>query len=206
MRYTGPKNRIARRENTDLNLKTLGSKAQANLLKKINITPGQHGAKRKRKRSEYGNQLREKQKLRYMFGLSEKQLRKYFDRAIRTQENTAHMMCKLLERRLDNVAYRLGFAPTRSAARQLVSHRHIRVNDAAIDIPSYEVHINDVIALNKAKTSKIPYVSAMLSNKDAAIPDWIEKKSAVGKIAQEPSADTIEKQINMRLVIEYYSK
>ncbi len=123
MRYTGPRNKIARREGVDLGLKTPGSKSHARLLKKLNILPGQHGIKGRKKLSERGRQLREKQKLRFMFGITEKQLKKYFLQASEKKGNTAIFLSRFLELRLDNIVYRLGFAPTRPCARQLVSQR-----------------------------------------------------------------------------------
>src|SRR3989338_1026851 len=134
MRYTGPRNRISRREGMDLGLKTPGSKSHASLLKKMNVLPGQHGTRGRRKVSEYGKQVREKQKLRYMFGITEKQLKNYFQKAVKKTGNTGEYLSQYLEQRLDNVVYRLGFAPTRSAARQLVSHRHVRINDKILSI------------------------------------------------------------------------
>jgi small subunit ribosomal protein S4 len=206
MRYTGPKNRISRRENTDLGLKTEGSKSHASLLKKINILPGQHGMKRRRKMSERGRQLREKQKLRYMFVLSEKQMKNYFKKAIRSTENTANVMTQLIEQRLDNVIYRLGLVATRNAARQLVSHKHIQVNGKIINIPSYQVRKGDVIQFAREKTKEIPSVESALKLKDTQVPQWLQKQNLVGQIVEEPSSEELEKLINMRLVIEYYSK
>lgn len=206
MRYTGATNRLSRRENVDLGMKTSGTKAHASLLKKINILPGQHGLKRRRKVSERGRQLREKQKVRFMFGLTEKTMQRYFFMATRSKENTAHVFAQLLESRLDNVVYRLGFAPTRAAARQLITHKHITVNDQRVNIPSYRLKVGDVITFSQEKSMKIPYIEASLEKKDAIIPEWIERTKKVGKVATTPSPDAIEKQINMRLVVEYYSK
>ncbi len=206
MRYTGPKNRVARREGVDLGLKTVGSKSHASLLKKVNVPPGQHGTKGKRKISEHGRQLREKQKLRFTFGLSESQLSNYFKKAINKPGNTAFYLTQYLEKRLDNVIFRLGFAPTRASARQLVSHNHIKVNDKVVNIPSYQVRMGDVISLGKDKTAKLPVVEQSLARKDYMLPEWLEKKGTVGKLSQEPNSDDLEKQINLRLVVEFYSR
>lgn len=206
MRYTGPKNRIARRENMDLGLKTSGSKSQALLLKKINIMPGQHGTRGRRKRSEHSRQLREKQKLRYTFGVTETQLKNYFSKASRRKGNTAIILCELLERRLDNVIYRLGFAPTRAAARQIVSHGHIKVNDRKLTIPSYQVEVGDTFSFRKEASMKIPYIESYRAQTDVIIPEWLLVKKDTGSLSQVPDASLIEKMINLRLVIEFYSR
>ncbi len=205
MKYTGPRNRLARREGMDLGLKTPGSKSHERLLKKLTIPPGQHAVQRRKKISEHAQQLREKQKLRTMFGISESQLKKYFDNASTRKGNTAFHLAQFLEKRLDNAVYRLGFAPTRSAARQLVNHGHVVVNDKRMNIPSYVVIPGDTITL-KEKTSKIPYIEKSLTNKDMGIPSWFERKAITGKLTTEPGYDLINKQINLRLVVEFYSR
>ncbi|MFA5136287.1 MAG: 30S ribosomal protein S4 [Patescibacteria group bacterium] len=207
MRYIGPKNRIARREGVDLGLKTPGTKAHANLLKKVNIPPGQHGAGRRiKKLSERGRQLRETQKLKYTFGLSAKQLKRYFNMAVKKTGNTAFFMSQFLEKRLDNVLFRLGFAPTRAAARQLITHKHIKVNGKVASIPSMLIAVEDLISFAKEDSQKIPAIERAMANKDMMIPKWLEKKATVGKLISEPESDLIEKQIILRLVIEYYSR
>lgn len=206
MRYTGPKNKVARREGMDLELKSPGSKAQASLLRKISIVPGtQFRSRRRKKVSERGRQLREKQKLRFMFGVSESQLKSLFKRAVRIKGNTGTILAELLERRLDNVVYRSGFAPTRASARQLVNHRHIIVNGKVLSIASHEMNRDDVITFKKETTTKIPYVEQVLADKSRIIPDWIERKANSSKI-KDPTSDTIDKQVNMRQIIEYYSR
>lgn len=206
MRYTGPKNKAARREKFDLGLKTVGSKAHASLLRKLNITPGQHGAKRKRKSSERARQLREKQKLRFMFGLSEGQLNNYFQKAVTMPGNTGSNLAQLLERRLDNVVFRAGFAPTRASARQLVGHGHIQVNKKKMSIASYAVLKGDVVTFRNGKTAEIPYVKQQLDNKSAIIPEWVKRSENTCEIAVLPTSDEIEKQVDLRPVIEYYSR
>lgn len=205
MRYRGPKNRIARKEGIDLGLKTPGSKSHAQLLRRLNIPPGQHGAKRRRKVSERGIQLREKQRLRYIFGLTEKQLKKYFQTAKVKKGNTALYMGQFLEKRLDNVVYRLGLSPTRASARQLVRHGHISVNDKPLSVPSHQVKVGDTIGLG-TQAQKIPYIEKSLANKDLIIPSWFEKKATMGKLIADPTNDEIAKQVNVRLIIEYYSR
>lgn len=206
MRYTGPRNRIARREGIDLGLKTPGSKAQAQLLKKMNILPGQHGLKGKRKSSEHAQQLREKQKLKYTYGVTETQLKNYFKQASKKRGNTALYLTQFLESRLDNVVYRLGFAPTRAAARQLIGHNHIKVNDRILSIASYQVRINDEITFAKPESMKIPYIEKSLTNEDMKIPAWVDKQAAAGKCIAVPTAEELEKIVNLRLVIEFYSR
>ena len=206
MRYTGPKNRIARREGVDLGLKTLGSKSHARLLKKLNVRPGQHGANMRRKSSERSLQLREKQKLRFTFGLTETQLKNYFKTASQKKGNTALFVSQYLEKRLDNIVYRLGLAPTRAASRQLVGHGHIKVNGKTMTIPSYQVKINDEVTFGNDKITKVPYIEKCISNKDIILPAWLEKKAITGKLISEPTTDEITKQINLRLIIEFYSR
>lgn len=191
---------------TDLGLKTTGSKAHASLLKKINVTPGQHGARYRRKVSEHGRQLREKQKLRFTYGVSESQMKRYFDEASRRKGNTAILLAEHLERRLDNVVYRLGFAPTRAAARQLVCHGHMAVNGKVLDIPSYIVREGETITFAKDSSKKIPYIDTFREQNDAAIPEWMELKKDTGTLIGKPDSSIIDQQINMRLVIEFYSR
>lgn len=206
MRYTGPRNKIGRREATDLGLKTSGSKAQARLLKRLNVLPGQHGTRGRRKVSERGRQLRDKQKLRFLFGVSERQLKNYFKKAVSMKGNTALFLSNFLEKRLDNLVYRLGFAPTRASSRQIVNHGHIKVNDKMVGVASFQVRINDIITFSSDKSTKIPYIEASLNTKNIIIPKWIERKGTAGKLVEEPNSEEIEKQINIRNVIEFYSK
>lgn len=207
MRYTGPKNKISRREGIDLGSKTSGSKAHGSLLRRLNVLPGQHGTrKRRKKQSERGSQLREKQKLRHLFGLTESMLKKYFTKSMRIKGNTVQLLGQLLEKRLDNIVYRLGFTPTRASARQLVSHRHIKVNEKVINISSYQVKKGDKIKFAKDASSKIPYVESSLDNKNLILPEWLEIKNKTGVLKEIPTSEEIEKQVNMRSVIEYYSR
>lgn len=141
-----------------------------------------------------------------MFGISEKQMKKYFKQAIRKKGNTAQFLIEFLEKRLDNIVYRLGMTPTRASARQLVNHGHIKVNDKKNTIPSAQLKVDDIVAFYKEETAKIPYVEAMLSNKDIILPSWLERKGTVGKVKAIPTKDDIEKQITLREIIEYYSR
>lgn len=206
MRYTGPKNRIARRNGADLSMKTPGSKSHARLLKKIAVPPGQHGLNRRRKISERGRQIRETQKLRFMFGVTSKQLKNYFTEAVSIKGNTASFLSELLERRLDNAIFRLGFAPTRAAARQYVTHGHVTVNGEVVSIASYKLKAGDVISLKEKSLDKSPVVQMMLQAKDIIIPGWLERQGSVGKMLSIPTAEGLKDQVDLRLVIEYFSR
>jgi len=200
-RQTGPKNKKSRRAGIDLDLKSNPAKVQ----RRLNIPPGQHGRKRRRKSSDYGIQLAEKQKLKWMFGIYERQIRKYFAQAAKTKKATGEILIQLLERRLDNVIYRLKLAPTRAAARQLITHGHARVNNKKINIPSYQVNIEETItlspkAINFAPTKKI------LKLKNTTTPKWLVRKAAVGKIKRLPLRDDFDADINEQLIVEFYSR
>lgn len=198
MRYTGPKDRLSRREGVDLYGK--GSR-----LTRLGVPPGMHGAKGTRKLSEFGRQLREKQKVKRMYSLSEKQFAKYVTQAQKSRENTGGMLIQLLERRLDNTVYRLGFAPTRFSARQLVSHGHILVDGAKINIPSYLVREGQTIALD-AKSQNIPEIKKLLGVESPPIVSWLERKAAVGRIKNYPKREDITEPISEQDIVEYYSR
>lgn len=204
-RYLGPKNRLARREGIDLGLKTPGSKSHAQLLKRIKITPGVHGQKRKRKLSDYGVQLREKQKVKRIYGLLERQFKKYFQIATRDKRNTGEAFLTMLERRLDNVVYRLNLAPTRASARQFVTHGHIKLDDQKVSIPSYLVSPGQVISL-KDKFLANPLIKKMLETKDLQIASWLSRKGPLGKVLRLPKREDIMENINEQLIIEFYSR
>lgn len=204
-RYTGPRNRLSRREGIDLGLKTTGSQAQTSLLRRMKIPPGQHGQKGTRKTSDYGKQLREKQKVKRIYGLLEKQFRKYFDQASRDKTNTGEALLTLLEKRLDNVVYRLGLAPTRAAARQFVGHGHIQVDGKRVNIPSFQIKDGMVIA-PKQKILETPTLKKILEEKDQKLPDWLKRHGPVGKILRLPKREDIVDDINEQLIIEFYSR
>ncbi len=204
-RYTGPKNRLARREGIDLGLKTVGSKSHANLLKRLTIPPGMHGVKGRRKQSDFGLQLREKQKVKRMYGLLERQFRKNFERAKKWKGNTGEKLLEFLERRLDNTVFRLGLAPTRSLARQLVSHRHVFVDGERVNIPSCLVFPGQVISLT-GKAMEIPAVKKLLGETTTKIPEWIIREGPVGKIVRSPNRTDITEDINEQLIVEHYSR
>lgn len=200
-RYTGPKNKLARKLNQDLGLKSNPLK----VARRLNILPGMHGKKMRRKVSDYGKQLLEKQKLRFVYGVQEKYLRNLYAVAKKTSSGTGQALLKLLERRLDNTVYRLGFAPTRAAARQLVSHGNVTVNGKRLSIPSYRVNVGEEISLS-ATAVKIPYIADLLSNKSIGVPKWLERQATVGKVVAVPERDDITEGVDEQLVVEYYSR
>lgn len=204
-RYTGPKNRLARREGVDLGLKTPGSSAHGELLRRMKIPPGQHGQKRRRKISDFGKQLREKQKVKRIYGLLEKQFHRYFEQASRNPANTGEVLLTLLERRLDNVVYRLGLAPTRSSARQFVGHGHIQVDGRKVNIPSFQV-AEGMVVTPKQKLLETPILKKLLEDKEMKLPGWLKRQGPVGKILRTPKRDDIVDDINEQLIIEFYSR
>lgn len=198
-RYTGPKHRLARREGINILDKT-----SASLQRRLNVPPGIHGRKRKRALSEFGQQLREKQKAKFMYGLLEKQLRNLVQTVQKKKGETGEMIISLLETRLDNVVYRLGFAKTRFMARQLVSHGHIAVNGKKLTIPSYKVKEGDIIALSP-KIQKTPVVLKLFEEKQNLLP-FIKREGASGMLVRMPKAGDIEVPFNTQLIVEYYSR
>lgn len=199
-RYIGPRNKRARAIGQDLGLKTNAVKVS----RRLTVGPGQHGAKQRRKHSDFGTQLKEKQKLKFIYGLTERQLHKTYEAATRSKESTGEELLSLLERRLDNVIYRLGWAPTRAAARQLVSHRHVQVNAKLMSIPSYECRVDDVVTITK-KGLGIPQIEQMVKD-EINQPAWLQKKATVGKVARVPERIDIAEAIEEQLVVEYYSR
>lgn len=200
-RYIGPKNKLARKIGEDLGLKTNALK----VTKRLAIRPGQHGAKGRRKMSEYGVQLKEKQKVKGIYGVLEKQLEKLFVEASKNPTATGAALLSLLERRIDNTLYRLGLAPTRAAARQLVNHGHVMINGEKMSIPSYKVKVDDVLTL-KVKTTKIPVVSELLKEEGFQPPAWLERKGPAGKVLRLPQRDDIQEVISEQLIVEFYSR
>ena len=200
MRYTGPKTKLARKIGEDLGLKSNPQKVS----KRIGLRPGMHGKKMRRKMSDYGTQLQEKQQVRFTYGVTEKQLRRLYDTATKTSASTGTSLLRFLERRLDNVVYRMKFAPTRAAARQIVNHGHVQVNGKKMSIPSYSVKIDDVITVG-TKATKIPSSVEAMKNADSASP-WVQVKSAVGKVIRFPEREEIDGSIDEQLIIEFYSR
>ncbi len=199
-RYTGPKVRISRRFNEPV-------MGDSKVLAKKNYAPGQHGRGKKRKQSEYAIQLAEKQKAKYIYGLLERQFAKLFDSATRKKGVTGEVLLQLLESRLDNTVYRLGVAPTRRSARQLVSHKHILVNGDVVNIPSYSLKAGDVVEVRE-RSKSLEVISESLSAQGAKKYNWLEWSQAemVGKLVNIPLRADIPENINEQLIVELYSK
>ena len=199
-RYTGPKSKIARKFGEPIF-------GEDKVLAKKNFPPGQHGANKRRKTSEYGVQLREKQKAKYTYGVLEKQFRNLFEKASRTKGVKGEVLLQLLEARLDNVVYRLGIAPTRAAARQLVLHRHIVVNGSVVNIASYSVKPGDVVGVRE-KAKSLEVIADALAGFNHSKYPWIEWDEATksGKFLHVPAREDIPVYIKEQLIVELYSK
>jgi small subunit ribosomal protein S4 len=204
-RYLGPKCKLSRREGTDLFLKSSVRPLESKC--RIESAPGQHGAKRGRL-SDYGIQLREKQKLRRMYGVLERQFRRYYKEAARRTGATGQTLLQILECRLDNVVYRMGFAVTRAEARQLVSHKAIEVNGKIVNIASYQVKAEDVISVRESAKSQLRIQSALQVAKQVGLPEWVEvdETKMSGKFKAVPERAEFLPDINENLVVELYSK
>ena len=199
-RYTGPKTKIARKFGEAIF-------GEDKVLANKNYPPGQHGQNRRKKVSEYGIQLREKQKAKYMYGVLERQFRNLFDKAARTKGITGEVLLQLLESRLDNVVYRLGIAPTRPAARQIVLHKHITVNGKVVNIPSYQVKPGDVVAVRE-KSKSLEVIGDSLAGFNHSKYPWIEWDERIkgGKFLYVPQRADIPENIKEQLIVELYSK
>ena len=200
-RYTGPKTKIARKFGEPI----FGSD---NYCEKRNYPPGMHGANKRRKKvSEYGIQLQEKQKAKYTYGVLERQFRKTFELARRKEGVTGLILMQLLESRLDNVVYRMGIAPTRAAARQLVNHRHIIVNGNVLSIPSYLVKVGDMVGVRE-KSKSLEVVTNSLEGRNQSNFAWLEwdREKLCGKFMNYPAREEIPENINEQLIVELYSK
>jgi small subunit ribosomal protein S4 len=204
-RYRGPTCKLARREGTDLFLKSGVKPLEAKC--KLEVPPGGHGQRRARL-SDYGLQLREKQKLRRMYGVLERQFRNYYKRAARGRGSTGENLLKMLESRLDNVVYRMGFASTRAEARQLVSHKGIMVNEQIVNIPSYQVKAGDKIAVRERAKKQTRITAALDIATQVGLPDWVDvdDKKMEGVLKTLPEREEILPDINENLVVELYSK
>lgn len=198
-RYTGPKRRLSRREGMPLFPKDVKA-----LERKGATPPGHRGTKVRPRTTDYGTQLREKQKAKRMFGLTEKQFRNTFDAAAKTKGATGETFLALLESRLDNVVYKLGFAKSRPEARQMVAHGHVTVDGKKLDIPSYRVKPNSVVAIS-AKFVDNTQVKKNLEL-SSSLPEWLERKATVGKFLRIPTRDEMEQAINEQLIVEFYSR
>lgn len=204
-RYTGPKCKLARREGTDLFLKSARRSLDSKC--KMDSRPGQHGAKTPRL-SDFGTQLREKQKIRRIYGVLERQFRNYFAEAARRTGSTGENLLQLLESRLDNVAYRMGFGSTRAEARQLVSHKAITVNGKVVNIPSFQVKSGDVVAVREKAKKQVRIQEALALAEQIGMPSWVavDSKKMEGTFKSAPERSELSSDINEQLVVEFYSK
>ncbi len=205
-KYTGPKCKVSRRYGADLLLKSrarsLDSKCQ------IDKAPGQHGDNRGRRPTDYALQLHEKQKLRYMYGVLEKQFRNYYKKAARIKGATGDNLFRLLETRLDNVVYRMGFGTTRAEARQLVNHKAITVNGQGVNIPSYVVKPSDVVSIAEKSQKQVRIQDSLTIAEQYGIPEWldVDVKKMAGTFKAYPDRADLPQDINEQLVVELYSK
>ncbi len=207
-RYTGAVCRLCRREGQKLFLKGDRCYTDKCALEHRSYAPGMHGNARNKKLSEYGVQLREKQKARRYYGVSEKQFSHYFELAEKRQGQAGENLLAILESRMDNVAYRLGFAMSRAEARQLVRHGHFTVNGKKVDIPSYQVKTGDVIELKETSRSMDKFKGSLEANASRVIPKWLEFDQAnkVAKVVAVPAREDIDLPIEEHLIVELYSK
>ena len=200
-RYTGPKHRLARREKQNIL-----EKDSASLARRLTVAPGMHGPKGGRaKVSDYGLQLREKQKAKRAYQVMERQFRKYYEAATVVKGKTGEALLQTLERRLDNAIYRLGFVPSRMMGRQIVSHGHILVDGKKVSIPSYQLKVNEVITLS-SKAMAMPVVKKLLETDQPKPSAYFERKAAAGRLTHIPSRDEIPTEVNEQLITEYYSR
>ena len=181
-KYNGPKDRLSRREGIDI-----------------------FGKGAKRNQSQYGKQLREKQKVKRIYGILEKQFRIYVEKALKSKGNTGEALLVLLEKRLDNVVYKLGFATTRPMARQLVSHRHVLVNGKKVNIPSFQVKAGDVVSLTPA-IIEMSLVKKLVSDTEYEAPSWLERKVSLGKVTRDPIRSDIIELVSEQDIVEFYSR
>jgi small subunit ribosomal protein S4 len=207
-RYIGPVCRLCRREGMKLFLKGERCYTEKCAIEKRNVPPGQHGRSRRAKVVGYGIQLREKQKVKRTYGVLENQFRRYFEAADRQKGVTGELLLQMLERRLDNVVYRLGFATSRAQARQLVRHGHFSVNGRKVDIPSYAVRQGDTVSVRSTSGENPSIQHAMEEVKGRGIPEWLMFDSAAlsGRVSQLPTREQINLPVQEQLIVELYSK
>jgi len=200
-RYTGPRTRISRRFGVPIF-------GPSKYLERKNYGPGVHGPKSRRKHTDYGLGLIEKQKLRYYYGLMERQFRGVYERALRRRGVTGETMLQILETRLDSVVYNLGFAITRAAARQLVSHGHVKVNGRKVNVPSFALKVNDIVEIKETTVSRQMATKNLEGSTSRAVPDWLalNKETFKGNIVRIPSRDDIQPIANEQAVFEFYSR
>ena len=207
-RYIGPVCRLCRREGMKLFLKGERCYTEKCAIEKRNTPPGQHGRARKAKMVGYGVQLREKQKVKRIYGVLENQFRRYFETAERTRGITGETLLQLLERRLDNVVYRAGFSTSRAQARQLVRHGHFLVNGRKVDVPSYSVRAGDVVSVHQTSLENAAIAHAMEEVKGRGVPEWIaiDSTKLAGTISSLPTREQINLPVQEQLIVELYSK
>ncbi|CAM8665703.1 RpsD Ribosomal protein S4 and related proteins [Oxalobacteraceae bacterium] len=205
-RYIGPKAKLSRREGTDLFLKSARRSLDSKC--KLDSKPGQHGRTSGARTSDYGNQLREKQKVKRMYGVLERQFRRYFAEADRRKGNTGETLLQLLEARLDNVVYRLGFASTRAEARQLVSHKAIVVNGNVVNIPSYSVRVGDIVSVREKAKKQVRIAEALSLAEQSGFPMWVavDAKKMEGSLKTLPDRSDYNQEVNESLIVELYSR
>jgi small subunit ribosomal protein S4 len=205
-RYTGPKAKLSRREGTDLFLKSARRSLSDKC--KLDSKPGQHGRTSGARTSDFGKQLREKQKVKRMYGILERQFRRYFEQAESRKGNTGENLLALLECRLDNVVYRMGLASTRAEARQLVGHKAISVNGRTLNIPSAQIKPNDVIALREKAKKQARVQDALNLAEQGGLPSWVsvDKAKMEGIFKQVPDRSDIAADVNESLIVELYSR
>ena len=205
-RYLGPKAKLSRREGTDLFLKS--ARRSISDKAKFDTKPGQHGRTSGSRTSDYGVQLREKQKVKRMYGVLERQFRRYFTEAERRKGNTGANLLLLLESRLDNVVYRMGFGSTRAEARQLVSHKALTVNGQVVNIPSYRVKAGDTLALREKSKNQLRVQDALKLAQSVGLPDWVQVDATKmeGVFKKAPDRDQFGAEIKEALIVELYSR
>ncbi len=200
-RYTGPRVRISRRFGVPIF-------GPSKYLERRNYGPGVHGPKSRRKTTEYGQGLNEKQKLKYYYGLLERQFRGVYERALRKRGVTGETMLQILETRLDNVVYQLGLANTRAGARQMVNHGHVKVNGRKVSVPSFALKVNDVIEMKNNNVSRQMATKGLESSTSRSVPDWLSlnKESFKGVLMRMPTREDIQPIANEQAVVEFYSR
>jgi small subunit ribosomal protein S4 len=206
--YHDARCRLCRREGTKLFLKGARCFTDKCAFERRGYAPGEHGKSRRVKETNYGQQLREKQKARRIYGVLERQFRHYFHKAAEAKGVTGEALLQMLERRLDNVVYRLGFAPSRSAARQLVSHGHFHVNGRSVDIPSFLVRAGDQVQVREKSKTLTVVASSLEARKGQGVPEWmdLDTEKLTGRVLNIPTRQSIPVPINEQLIVELYSK
>lgn len=198
-RYTGPKRRLSKREGV-----ALFAKDVKYIERKGAVPPGVRGTKVRPRVTGYGTQLREKQKAKRFFGLTERQFRKIFNEAAKQKGATGRTFLELLERRLDNVVYRLGLSRSRAGARQMVTHGHIKVDGQKVSAPSFRIKVNSIVAISDKFVDNTQVAKSL--EDDRGVPEWLERKATVGKVIRYPAREEMEQAINEQLIVEYYSR